>query len=435
LSTRRGSALAFLVSAMLAACGGGGPGISGVGSGGSSLPTGANVQSVSVNFGPTNNYVNGIFTSVTLCAPGTSNCQTIDNILVDTGSYGLRILNTQLSSSLASTLQAQTNPSGAKIAECTVYGDGFTWGPVTTADMQIAGETASSLPINIFGANGSFTGNFSDFPAPPSDCSSSGGDEEDTLATFGAYGVIGLGPFGPDCGQDCDNPLDDPDNPNPGLYYACASGDCEITTESVADQVSNPVPYFATDNNGLIVELPAISDDGQSTVTGALVFGIGTESNNALGSAQVLTLDDSANFITNSNGSIPGFTGPSAGNQDNAFIDSGSNALFFQSSIAQCSDSDFSGFYCPESTTNYSAVMLGVGTNDTSVTVPFSVANAQTLGSNNNGNDAAVDDLAGALTGSLSSDFDWGLPFFYGRNVYIGIQSANTVQYAAFSSN
>lgn len=31
-------------------------------------------------------------TSVTVCVPGTSNCATVDNVQVDTGSQGLRIL-------------------------------------------------------------------------------------------------------------------------------------------------------------------------------------------------------------------------------------------------------------------------------------------------------------------------------------------------------
>jgi len=35
---------------------------------------------------------NMLQTSVTICVPGTSTCQTIDNIQVDTGSQGLRIL-------------------------------------------------------------------------------------------------------------------------------------------------------------------------------------------------------------------------------------------------------------------------------------------------------------------------------------------------------
>ncbi len=52
-----------------------------------------NVQPITVNAGPANNYANGLFTSVTICVPGsTSNCQTIDGVLVDTGSSGLRVL-------------------------------------------------------------------------------------------------------------------------------------------------------------------------------------------------------------------------------------------------------------------------------------------------------------------------------------------------------
>ena len=52
----------------------------------------SNVQPISVNVGPASalgssfNYVDGAFTSVTVCAPGsTTNCQTISGILVDTG--------------------------------------------------------------------------------------------------------------------------------------------------------------------------------------------------------------------------------------------------------------------------------------------------------------------------------------------------------------
>ena len=64
-----------------------------------------NVQPITVNAGPANNYANGLFTSVTICVPGsTANCQTIDGVLVDTGSSGLRIL----SSALTLTLPQQT---------------------------------------------------------------------------------------------------------------------------------------------------------------------------------------------------------------------------------------------------------------------------------------------------------------------------------------
>jgi len=44
-----------------------------------------NVLQVVVNGGPTNNALNQLFATVTICVPGTSNCQTISGILVDTG--------------------------------------------------------------------------------------------------------------------------------------------------------------------------------------------------------------------------------------------------------------------------------------------------------------------------------------------------------------
>ena len=52
--------------------------------GGSSTTSGAvqNVQLIVVNSGPANTYFNGAFTTVTICPPGQSSCQTIDGMLV-----------------------------------------------------------------------------------------------------------------------------------------------------------------------------------------------------------------------------------------------------------------------------------------------------------------------------------------------------------------
>src|SRR5664279_5010150 len=52
-----------------------------------------NVLPIVVDLGPLNNYANGSFATVTVCTPGTSTCQTIDHVLVDTGSIGLRLLS------------------------------------------------------------------------------------------------------------------------------------------------------------------------------------------------------------------------------------------------------------------------------------------------------------------------------------------------------
>ena len=145
------------------ACGGGGGGTAGTGQPPPPPPTN-NTASVIVDEGPSNASVNTMFTSVTVCVPGsTSSCQTIDHIQVDTGSYGLRIL----APVLTLTLPVETLANGSSLAECTQFVDGFSWGPVVTADFQIAGETAKSLPVQVIGD--------SRFTNIPSECSGTGG--------------------------------------------------------------------------------------------------------------------------------------------------------------------------------------------------------------------------------------------------------------------
>src|SRR5690348_5327521 len=74
-------------------------------------PSGNNVATLSLNSGITGNYANGVFTSVTVCVPGTSTCQTISDILVDTGSYGLRLLSSSAGGALTLSLPSQTDSS------------------------------------------------------------------------------------------------------------------------------------------------------------------------------------------------------------------------------------------------------------------------------------------------------------------------------------
>src|SRR5262249_10569049 len=148
-----------------------------------------NVVSVVMNPGPSNTYVNGLFTSVTVCIPGQSQCQTIDGILVDTGSPGLRILSTALMLQLP-----RQTANGNTIVECFPFLDGFTWGAVATADVKLAGEVASAIPIQVIGESG--------LPQVPASCSSNGASE-DTLSDLGANGILGIDVFKQDCGSGC----------------------------------------------------------------------------------------------------------------------------------------------------------------------------------------------------------------------------------------
>ena len=368
----------------------------GCGSGGSNTSAVNNTAPLVVNAGPTNNYANGLFTTVTICASGTSTCQDVSGVLVDTMSYGVRILSSALSASVSGALTQEKNASGNSVAECAQFSDSITWGPVKTADVKIAGEEASAIPIQLIGDPA--------FSTIPSGCTSAGAPE-DTLASLGANGILGIGPFV----QDCPACVPGTTN-NQNFYYACVGSSCSVTTIGLPQQVQNPVAAFGADNNGVLVELPAVPSS-TTTVNGTLIFGIGTQTNNSLGSAHVLTLDPNTGNIST------GFKGkpyPS-------FLDTGSNAYFFlDSTTAGMPDcpSPESGFYCPSSRLSFSAT--NTGTNNASSMVSFNIDNADTLFSN------SADTVFPTLGGPNSGMFDWGLPFFYGRHVFVAIQGAQT---------
>jgi hypothetical protein len=370
------------------------------GGGGDTPPAANNVLAISVNTGPTaatNPYINGAFTSVTVCVPGsTTQCQTIDGILVDTGSPGLRIL----SSALTVALPQQTDSSSNPIVECAPFASGVIWGPVQTADMTVAGEKASSLPVQVIGSNS--------FSNVPTACSDEGTPVED-LQDLGANGILGIGSYQQDCGSACTLS----GASNPGVYYTCPTTGCVVTTEAVASQVTNPVVMFPTDNNGTIIELPALTGSAVS-LDGSLIFGIGTESNNGLGGATIYTMDPATgNFSTMFNGQT--YT-------DAAFLDSGSNATYFLDStttgMTTCTNYTF--WYCPGGTLNFSATNMGA--NGNSSIINFSVGNADSLVANQS------DGAANGLAGPFPNTFDWGLPFFFGRNVYTAIEGQSTPQ-------
>jgi hypothetical protein len=361
--------------------------------------SGANVAPITVNTGPSDSgffYANGAFTSVTVCVPGTSTCQTIDEVLVDTGSYGLRIVSAPV---LTLSLPQENASDGNPMVECLQFLSTYAWGPVQTADIQIAGEKASAVPIQVLSN--------SDYQVPSSCSSPSGDNSTDTVVSLGANGILGVGQLPQDCGSNVTCPA------AANQYFSCASATatCIAVSATAAQQVQNPVSSFATDNNGVIIELPAVSG-AEATVSGSLVFGIGTESNNALGSATVYDADpNTLNFSTSFNG---------ADYSDAAFIDSGSNGYFFpDSSIPSCaSTAAGDGFYCPASTVNLSATTQGYTSG--SGTVDFSIANADTLFTIDP-DDAAYGDLGASASGY----FDWGLPFFYGQNVFVAIEGQN----------
>src|SRR5579862_1999486 len=173
---------------VLAACGGGTP--SGVPV---PPPPGQNIQPIVVDGGipglPA--YTNAAFVTVNICVPGTTTCQSVDHILVDTGSSGLRVLASQLTIALV----PLNDGSGNTLGNCVQFGDGsYLWGTVAPADVKMAGEVASATSVQVIADPPANT-----YPIP-SLCSTGGtGADEDNQASLLANGILGVGPEPFDC--------------------------------------------------------------------------------------------------------------------------------------------------------------------------------------------------------------------------------------------
>jgi hypothetical protein len=403
------SVLMGLLVSLISACGGGSSGGGNVSNGGSTPPspsqiTSKNVIPVTVDLGPSGNAVNQLFGSVTLCQPGsTTQCQTIDHVLVDTGSTGLRVFSAAIPATM--NLGRLTGPGGLPLLNCAQFIDNtYAWGPVAAADVVLGGETATSVPIQIIADPA--------YNIPNRLCSSRGRATEITAAaTYGANGILGLGLFKEDCGAGCVT------NAANGFYFTCTDATCTAsvaTTASTAQQVKHPVPLFSADNNGVLIDLPAVSSAGAAKLSGSLIFGIGTQSNNQFTSGSVLTTDSSGNITTQ-------FGGRSL---STSFIDSGSNGLYFDSAtVPTCATGSIAdGFYCPSSLSSLSATL--VGANAKTAVVTFLIGNALSLFADPSL--AVLPTLSGPMGDAQT--FDWGLPFYYGRRVFLGIEGQVSAQ-------
>lgn len=345
----------------------------------------SNIVPITVNGSlcSTGSYPNKPCVSVTVCTPGTTTCQTISDLLLDTGSYGLRVFKQALTVSLTQVTAA----SGGSLAECVTYADGSSqWGPIQKADVILGGEPAvSSVPIQVVDST---------FSTHPASCTS----PETGPSAAGFNGILGVGLFVEDCGSACAASATVP------IYFGCSGSTCSSTTVPLSDQVQNPAALLAGDNNGVIVQLPGVSPGGVSSVDGKLVLGIGTESNNTPSGVTTYPADQVGTFKTTFNGSAL-----------TSFIDSGSNGLFFpapSSGVLPTCSSPYTSWYCPSSTVNLSATNTGY-TGLPSGVVSFQIGRFSTL--INTSNSVFVE-----IGGPFPGYFDWGLPFYLGRSVYVG---------------
>jgi predicted small lipoprotein YifL len=366
-------------------------------------PTGSNELALVVDSGPLLMFfegrpaINTPYANVTLCSPGSAAaCQTIDHVLVDTGSVGLRVLASALTG-VAAPVSVLEPASGAPLRECVQFADGYSWGSVGTVDVRIGGRTIASVSVNVVGDPAA--------GVAPASCVS--GPAKNSMASFGANGVLGVGGFVRDCGASCAA------GRVSGWYYTCPSAGsadlCHPAPVPLERQVSNPIALLDSDNNGVTIALPTVPARGAARVNGSLYFGVGTQANNAAGAARFFSLDSHGTLLTAFGGAT-----------QYAVIDSGSNGYFFSSpAISTCSK--YKAFYCP--TQSGAPVSLAqsaqiLDRSGVSQSVAFTVDNVDQLFAGQSalpGLAAPSSEFVGGATGV----FAWGLPFFYGRTVHL----------------
>ena len=329
---------------------------------------------------------NRLYVDVTVCKPGSATqCVTVDHVAVDTGSIGLRLFDSDALDALGLDTVVV---GGAEAWSCQQYGASESWGSLKTVDVRMGGELAAAIPIQLMNDPAR---------AIPAACSAIG--LVNTAANFNGKGLLGLKNTGIGIQQG-------------GLtWYACNSGGCSASTPAqvaATPNITNPVAAFGADANGVIVQLQSVPAMGATSATGTLTFGIGTQDDNALAGVTVIPTDGYTVRTT-----WQGVTYQSV-------LDTGTGFIILPSMAAPyCGDSTV---YCPATTQTLSAAISGI--DSTQVAVTFDVANYfQLFGQADR--PRALDDIAMYID-FPDAPVNWGLPFFFGRSVYIAYTDAAT---------
>jgi hypothetical protein len=333
--------------------------------------------------GAPNGSINDPMATVIVCTPGMTQCVTVPNIHVDTGSTGLRVFASALR---GLPLPFVDLPSGGELGNCISWTPSF-WGPVRKADVVLGtGLAARDVPIQVVDPS---------FGSVPASC----GTPVAVADPASFNGIWGIGSPANDCESGvCD--------PSWNEYFDCNGSTCTATAADLPSEVVHLVPYLASDNNGLVVELPAVPPEGAPSVKGQLIFGIGTRANNVPPpSTKVVAVDWTGAFSVTANGQSYA-----------SGMDTGTWAwnLPYEGADA-CADS--TEFLCPQAPISLPVQVVdhaGNAVDDLEINVEsydsFPPANL------------VFNDVGSHFPGMLM----FGLPFFLGRDVYVGVAGQST---------
>ena len=337
-------------------------------------------------------HFNLAYVDVTVCNAA-QQCRTVPNVLVDTGSSGLRLYREALG---GLQLEAVRDDMGRRLGSAADFAVGGLWGTLHSAQVRVGQvETTQAIPIQLFDA------------ASPSELrpASYKDDARPRFITMG-NGVLGISPrrhdpqryfalhrWGPGAVLPAWNPVD----------------------VDASRQVVNPIGHFPDPyNNGSVISLPEVDGSaGQKTAQGWLGFGIGQPTAALFpAAAHVMAheLDEQGKFAA-----------MLGGRRVDLLAHSGSNVLMLDlEPLGLPRHERFKRFYDAAPLT---PLPLAFGANEIELAHPLCIGPAANM-------KKAIDDGYAVLPmlaiAPIAQDAPnvLGLPFFFGRTVATGLQGA-----------
>ncbi len=325
---------------------------------------------------------NRMVVQVSVCVPGTRSCATIDDVMIDTGSTGLRLEASAVPSWLR--LPAVLGPGHEPLAECLRFVGDDAWGPLERVDLRIGGLMASGLPIQIIGDMAA---------AQPASCPRS---EVDPTSN----GTLGIGTHLTDCEGECRQSEADP------IYFDCKRGHCDPLEGRVGEayRLPNPIAFFDRHDNGVVFDLPDAAGEGSLDSVGTLTIGVETD-HGRFDSAAIVKLDERGRFTTLYGGR----------EYPDSYIDSGTETFIVpDDALPRCPALPWA--FCAAPAVTRDAAMLGRdgARNVTS----FRVGDYRHIRQRGFGASAEI----AVAARPASRAFVWGAPFFLGKRIAVVLE-------------
>lgn len=331
---------------------------------------------------------------VRICSSGLfERCYTLRRLLLDTGSSGLRIFSSSIPPSKIRRTGPEKKPS---LRECLPFGTSRLWGRVVRLDVMLGREPPiRSLPVQIVES-------IPEFP-PSSPCDGKGRAMSDKSLS-GIDGVLGVSPAESDG----------------GYYFACAGQKCRPAFPSLQESVSNPVLHEKIDNNGIVLTFPSLPRKGARSVSGEMLLGIDTSPDNRLPpGVRFFPLERNVFFHATLEKSPRILYGR---------LDTGTNALVVPTLKLPRCPPPLNRLACPTKETSTSVALIEKGGNSHLFSILAGNAAARLSGSR-----SVFDDILYMPPESPFSPFILGMPFFFGKTIYLLYPGSSITKEGAFA--